>query len=164
MTEQQQLAPTPEAQAAAGGMNVQRMVIIGTAILIGLLLLLFGIALALAAFGGVGFAEVVRTIRDLVIIFLALEGILIIMSLAILTLQIARLVNLLNNEIRPILENTKSAAVTAKGTAEFVGGNVVQPMIRASGFLTGLMVVLRELFGLRRVIRDADKEREHEAS
>lgn len=164
MTDQQQITPTTETDSPSSGFNIQRMAIIGAVALFGLMLVLFLIALALAVFGGENFAVIVRAIRDLVIIFLALEGILIILSLALLILQIARLVNLLQNEIRPILDDTKSAAQTAKGTADFVSGNVTQPLIRASGFIAASSVMLRDVFGIRRAIRDADKERNLEAS
>jgi hypothetical protein len=100
----------------------------------------------------------VQVIRDIFIIVLAFQGVLIVGALAVLILQIARLINLLQNEIMPILNNTKDTVQTAKGTVEFVGSNLVEPVIRANGFFTALMVILRELFGIRRALRQSPVE------
>jgi hypothetical protein len=136
---------------------------IASGALIGLIVLLFVIALVLTLVTGGDFAAIVRVIRDLVIIFLALEGILIIMSLAILALQVARLVNLLQNEVKPILENAQETVKTAQGTVEFVGDNVAEPVIRASAFLTGASVLVTNLLGIRKAIRHVEERREVEA-
>jgi hypothetical protein len=99
--------PATTVESPPSGMNVKRIVMIASGALIGLIVLLFVIALVLTLVTGGDFAAIVRVIRDLVIIFLALEGILIIMSVALLALQVARLVNLLQNEVKPILENAQ---------------------------------------------------------
>ena len=85
----------PPTNDSKSGFDLRRMVILGSAALIGLMVLLFVIALVLTLVTGGDFAATIRVIRDLVIIFLSLEGILIILSIAILALQVARLVNLL---------------------------------------------------------------------
>ncbi len=139
------------------------MVIIGSAALIGLMILLFAIALVLTLVTGGDFAATIRVIRDLVIIFLSLEGILIILSIAILTLQVARLVNLLQTEVKPILENTQETVKTAQSTVEFMSENLTEPVIRASGFLSGANVMISNLFGIRRAVQQSDKQREVEA-
>ncbi len=144
-------------------MNIQRMVLIASAALIGLIVLLFGIALVLTLATQGNFAEIIRVIRDLVIIFLGLEGILIIISLAVLALQVARLVNLLQNEVKPILENAQETVKTAQGTVEFVGDNLVDPVIRGKGFLAGASVLVTNMFGIRRAIRHVEEQQEVEA-
>jgi uncharacterized protein YoxC len=88
-----------------------------------------------------------------VIIILALQGIVIVVALAVLILQVARLINLLQNEVIPILENTKDTLNTAKGTVEFVSSNVTEPLLRASAFTAGLRVLFSEVGGIRRAIR-----------
>lgn len=94
----------------------------------------------------------VQIIRDFFIIVMVMEGMLIGAALIILVLQLARLTNLLQNEIRPILEQTNSTVKTVKGTASFVSRNVADPVIRSAGFLSWLVAVIRELLGLRRVV------------
>ena len=135
------------------GLNLRRPVLIASAALIGLIVLLLVIALVLALATNGDFAAIIRTIRDIVIIFLALEGVLIVISLAVLVLQVARLVNLLQTEVKPILENTQETVKTAQGTVGFVSENVVEPVIHMQGFLAGLSVLLGNLFGIRRALR-----------
>jgi hypothetical protein len=124
------------------------------AVLIGLIVLIFLAGLILALSTGVEQTSLtVQVIRDLFIIALAFQGILIIAALAILIVQVARLINLLQNEIMPILENTKETVTTAKGTVEFVGSNLAEPVLKLNGFLAALAVIIRELFGIRRALR-----------
>ena len=152
--------PEPE---AASGFDIKRIVIIASAALIGLIVLLFVIALVLTLATQGDFAATIRIIRDLVIIFLALEGILIILAVAVLTLQVARLVNLLQNEVKPILVNTQETVRTAQNTVEFMSENLAAPVIRASGFASGFSVLVGNLFGIRKAIRRTEERSEIEA-
>lgn len=102
-------------------------------------------------------ANRVRLVRDIFIIALALEMLLIIAALTILIIQVAGLVNLLQNEIKPILKNARETLDTAKGSAEFVGANVAQPIMRAAAFMAGATVFLREVGGIRRALRRTTK-------
>lgn len=151
----------PEAETSSG-FDLKRIVIIASAVLIGLIILLFVLAVVLTLASNGDFAATIRIIRDLVIIFLALEGILIVLSVAVLTLQVARLVNLLQNEVKPILVNTQETVKTAQNTVEFMSTNLTEPVIRASGFLTGASVLLGNLFGIRRAMKRTKDEREIE--
>ena len=152
----------PEPQEVSG-FDVKRIVIIASAVLIGIVVVLFVLALVLTVATQGDFAATISTIRDLVIIFLALEGILIIISVAVLTLQVAKLVNLLQNEVKPILINTQETVKTAQNTVEFMSENIAEPVIRASGFATGFSVMVRDLFGIRRAIRRTEEQSEFEA-
>jgi hypothetical protein len=71
-----------------------------------------------------------ETLRDIFIIFMALEGLLIGLALVILVVQLAQLTNLLKHEIKPILDSTNEAARTLRGTAAFMSQNVVDPVIK----------------------------------
>jgi len=152
--------PEPE---ASSGFDVKRIVLIASAALIGAILLLFVVALVLTLVTQGDFAATIRIIRDLVIIFLALEGILIIVSVAVLALQVAKLVNLLQNEVKPILINTQETVKTAQNTVEFMSENIADPVIRASGFASGFTVMVRDLFGIRRAVPRAEERSEVEA-
>lgn len=146
--------PVPAPPSSGSKLTVQKIVIIAAAVLGGIIILLFLIGLGFALLGNAqNTAAVIQVIRDIVIIVMALEFLVIIAALAILILQIARLVNLLQNEVKPVLQNTQEAVNSAKGTVEFVGNNVTQPFIRASGFLAGVGVLFREVGGIRRAIR-----------
>lgn len=122
--------------------------------IVGIIVAIFLLGLILAVATNVeATAPRVQIIRDIFIIILALQGILIVTALAILILQIARLINLIQNEVMPILKNTQDTVNTARGTVEFVGSNLTEPIVRAGGFSAGLMVFVRELGGIRRAIR-----------
>jgi hypothetical protein len=71
-----------------------------------------------------------ETLRDIFIIFMALEGLLIGLAMVVLTVQLALLTNLLKHEIKPILDSTNEAARTLRGTAAFMSQNVVDPVIK----------------------------------
>lgn len=90
-------------------------------------------------------------IRDLFIIALALEACLFGIVLIIMLVMVIRLVNTLEFEIKPILQKTSDIASTAKGTAEFVSENVVQPTMKAKGYVAGVRA------GAKAVLSDPKK-------
>ncbi len=146
--------------AAPSKWTIKRITTIAAGALIGVILLVFVIGVLLALLtDATQTAPRIQIIRDIVIIILALQGIVILVALAVLILQVARLINLLQNEVIPILENTKDTLNTAKGTVEFVSGNVTEPLLRASGFAAGLRVLVSEMGGIRRAIRREQAER-----
>ena len=87
-------------------------------------------------------------IRDVFIIVVALETLVIGVALIVLVVQLASLINLLQNEVRPILHATSETVNTLRGTAEFLGENVVEPVIKLNGYLAGLKRML-ELLGVK---------------
>ncbi|GAB4445501.1 MAG: hypothetical protein OHK0041_03030 [Anaerolineales bacterium] len=88
-------------------------------------------------------------IRDIFIIVVALESLVIGVALIILIVQMASLINLLQNEVRPILKATNDTVNNLRGTAEFLGENVVEPVIKLNGYLAGLNRML-ELMGVKK--------------
>lgn len=109
------------------------------AILVAILLLgLIGLAVYALLLPGTPTAR----IRDIFIIILALESLVIGVALIVLLVQLALLINLIQNEIRPILESTSETVNTLRGTAEFLGENVVQPVIKLNSYLAGLQRIL----------------------
>jgi hypothetical protein len=80
----------------------------------------------------------ISEVRDIFIIFLALESLLIGVVLVILVVQIATLVNLVQNEIKPILNSTKETINTLKGTTQFLSQNLVEPVIKVSSYSAGI--------------------------
>ena len=93
--------------------------------------------------------ETTSHIRDVFIIVLALESLLIGAALVILVIQLAVLLNLLQNEIRPILKTTRETITTLKGTSAFLSEHAVQPVIRISSLTAGV----KKLFELIGFIR-----------
>lgn len=90
-----------------------------------------------------------ETIRDIFIIFVALESLVIGAALIILIVQIASLINLLQNEVRPILNATNETVNTLRGTTEFLSENMVEPVIKLNSYLAGLQKLLK-LVGLKK--------------
>jgi cytoskeletal protein RodZ len=80
----------------------------------------------------------ISEVRDIFIIFLALESLLIGVVLIILVVQITTLVNLVQNEIKPILNSTKDTINTLKGTTQFLSQNLVDPVIKVSSYSAGI--------------------------
>lgn len=140
------------------GWSMTRIAAVATGFLVGLLVLLFVFALILAIADVERAGQIIQLVRDYLIIVILLEGILILFAIAVLMVQIARSVNLVQNEVKPILETTQETLNTVKGSAEFMSKNAAEPMIRASSFFSGLWVFLRELGGLRRAVRRTKKE------
>jgi hypothetical protein len=88
-------------------------------------------------------------IRDVFIIVVALESLVIGVAMIVLVMQMASLINLLQNEVRPILKATNDTVNNLRGTAEFLGENVVEPVVKLNGYLAGLTRML-ELMGLKK--------------
>ena len=82
------------------------------------------------------------TARDVAIIVLALESIIIGILLVFLILQVQALVRLLREEIRPILDSVNETASTVRGTTAFVSDTVVSPVMR----VVGIVAALRRIF------------------
>lgn len=106
---------------------------IGLAIL-GLLLLVGGIAAILYLLQPGAPTE---SLRDVFIILLAFEFMVIGLALILLIIQLARLVNLLQNELRPILDSASEAANTMRGTSRFLSDKLVGPVVRISAGVAG---------------------------
>ncbi len=102
-------------------------------------------------------ANWVGIIRDLFIIVLAMEGMLMGLALIVLVLQVAALVNLLQNEIQPIVDNASETVSTVRGTAQFMSQNVVEPVVKFGVLAAGMGGLLREALGLRRTLRNAER-------
>jgi len=88
-------------------------------------------------------------VRDIFIIFMALESLLLGFVLIILIIQIARLTNLLQNEVKPILESTNETVNTLRGTTTFLSDNLAQPVIKLNEYLAA-MTKMMSLVGLTR--------------
>ena len=88
-------------------------------------------------------------IRDIFIIFMAFESLVIGVALVILILQIASLMNLLQNEIKPILDATNETVHTLRGTTTFISENIAEPVIKLNANIAGLQRVL-EVLGIKR--------------
>jgi nitrate reductase gamma subunit len=141
--------PSPE-ELAARAEQEKRMKRIMTGVIVGAVIILaFLIGMIYLLVRPATPAEVVSRIRDVFIIVVALETLVIGVALIIMIVQLANLINLLQNEVRPILHATSDTVNTLRGTAEFLGESVVEPVIKLNGYLAGMQRML-ELMGIRR--------------
>ena len=96
----------------------------------------------------------VALIRDIAIILLAVESLVIGVILIVLALQIRGLTKMLEEEIQPILESAKDTATTVRGTTVFLSNTFVKPMINAVGYASAANRVMSVLArGKRRISR-----------
>ena len=137
--------PSPEELAAIREAERKQKTIIASVIAVVVLILaILGVAIYFLLQPGTP----TDRIRDVFIIVVALESLVIGVALIVLIVQLASLINLLQNEIRPILHATTETVNTLRGTAEFLGENVVEPVIKLNGYLAGLKRML-ELMGIK---------------
>ena len=125
----------------------QKMKRVMTGVIIGVVVLL--ILLGVAIFFLLQPATPTDKIRDIFIIVVALESLVIGAALIVLVVQLASLINLLQNEVRPILKATNETVNNLRGTAEFLGENMVEPVIKLNSYMAGINRML-ELMGIRR--------------
>jgi hypothetical protein len=90
--------------------------------------------------------EELASLRDLSIVIVALEVIVINVMLVVLIIQITRLMRLLRDEVLPILYSTQETVSTVRGTATFVGDRVVQPVVKISSFSAGVWGAVASIF------------------
>jgi hypothetical protein len=138
--------PSPEEEAAyQATVRKQRWIIAG--IISAVILILAGIGVAVYFLLQPG--SPTSTIRDIFIIFMAFESLIIGAALVVLIIQVASLINLLQNEVKPILQSTSETVNTLRGTTEFLSENLVEPVIKLNSYLAGLRKFF-DMFGLNR--------------
>ncbi len=136
------LSPEEETVSAAA-IRRQRWMMAGF-IFLGIL---FMAGIGFAIFGLLQDAGATANIRDIFIIFMAFESLVIGAALIILIIQVASLINLLQNEVRPILKSTSETVNTLRGTTAFLSENLVEPVIKLNSTLAGFKRFF-ELFNL----------------
>lgn len=88
---------------------------------------------------------VAATIRDIAIIIIALQSIVIGVLLGVLVWQVWRLIKMVQTEIKPILIDAKETVHTVRGTTTFVSDTVVEPVVRTSSTLVGWRRTMQSL-------------------
>ncbi len=96
-------------------------------------------------------------IRDIFIVLLALEGMLIGLALVVLLVQLAVLINLFQKEIRPILDSTTETVNVLQGTAAFLSDRIVEPVIKLNETVAALSSIMGALNFVRGRKRNSKK-------
>lgn len=76
------------------------------------------------------------TIRDIAIIVIAFQSIIIGVLLGVLIWQIWRLVKLVQTEIKPIIDDAQETVGTVRGTTTFLSHNLVEPVVQSNRKMT----------------------------
>lgn len=81
---------------------------------------------------------VTAQIRDIAIIIIAVQSIIIGILIAVLILQIWRLMKMMQTEIKPIIDDAQDTLGTVRGTTSFMSSSVVDPVVKTSGYVAGM--------------------------
>lgn len=125
-TEEQKVLEAPKNDSG----QKNKLWILIVAVLVLLIILIAGVVLLVRAG-----PQTTEQVRDIFIIFMALESLVIGVALVILVIQLATLTNLLQNQIKPILDSTSETANTLKGTAKFLSDNLTEPVIKLNEYI-----------------------------
>ncbi|MBN1487678.1 MAG: hypothetical protein JW981_08555 [Anaerolineae bacterium] len=103
------------------------------------------------------FPQVTEVVRDIAIVFVAVETFLIGAALLVLVVQVQMLIRVLQDEIQPLLRSVNETTSTVRGTTQFVSHNLVDPIIKAAGFTAGVRRVADDLLTVIGVARSKPK-------
>jgi hypothetical protein len=117
----------------------RRMVLIGIGIAVIAVLILLGFAAMIAA-------GVIDEVRDIVIILLAVESLIIGGVTLFLLYQMIMLVTLLREELIPLIQSAQETVNSARGTTVYVSRKIVVPSAKAATTVARLQAMTRVLF------------------
>jgi ABC-type dipeptide/oligopeptide/nickel transport system permease component len=137
--------PTPEQLMARRSRDRRTRTVALAAIAVGVVLVA---ALAVGVYALLQPTTPTDRIRDVFIIAMSLETLVIGAALVVLLVQLSSLINLIQNEVKPILKATSETVNTLRGTADFLGESVVEPVIKLNSYLASIRRVL-ELMGIK---------------
>lgn len=140
---------TTQLQKAPQELRKQRLTVAGIVFLVIIILGVLVTGIVFLVSPGLTSIETVSRLRDLFIILMALESLLIGLALTILIVQIARLTNLLENEVKPILDSTNETISNLRGTTKFLSDNLVEPVIR----LNEILAVFQRMMDILKLTR-----------
>ncbi len=93
-------------------------------------------------------SEKTPVIRDIFVILLGFELFVIGITTVLLIFQAARLINMFQHEIKPVLEAANETMNTLRGTAIFMSDAFVEPVIKFNGYLASVKQALNMLKNL----------------
>ena len=111
-----------------------------------ILLVLVGIV-TLILWLSMTYAPEIEAIRDIFIIIFAAAACSTVIVLVMLLVAVMRLINMLEFELKPILEKTNESMTLIQGTATFVSANVVKPTISVTSYVVAIQRMAGVLLG-----------------
>ena len=98
--------------------------------------------------------DALGVVRDVAIVLLAIESLVIGVLLALMLSQISKLVKMLREEVSPMITSATETADTVRGTVDFMSDNVVSPVIKVKSYASGIQRGLRSFFVIGRKVRN----------
>jgi hypothetical protein len=117
----------------------RRMMLIGIGIAVIAVLILLGFAAMIAA-------GVIDEVRDIVIILLAVESLIIGGVTLFLLYQMIMLLTLIREELIPLIQSAQDTVNSARGTTVYVSRKIVVPSAKAATTIARLQTMARVLF------------------
>ncbi len=117
----------------------RRMVLIGIGIAVIAVLILLGFAAMIAA-------GVIDEVRDILIILLATESLVIGGVTLFLLYQMIMLVTLLREDLIPLIQSAQETVNSARGTTVYVSRKIIVPSAKAATTVARLQAMARVLF------------------
>ena len=136
----------------SSGFSFTRFVGIAAVGMIVFIVVVFVIGLIFILTDPAGWQPRVAVIRDLALIIVSVQSVIIVTGLAVMLVQLARFINLLGSEVKPITRDAREALKSVRTTADFTRKNVAAPLIQTQTFFAGLGVFIREILRLTRLI------------
>lgn len=135
----------------------------------GLCLVLFIVALGIGIAAGDSqvMADFVSVVRDMLIILMVLQGLVFGLGLILILYQVAVLLNLLQNEIDPIVEGAQETVDTTRGTAEFISRHLIEPIISGQRSFTRTREFFKTASGaqdLLSIYRNTKRDKKHDTN
>jgi hypothetical protein len=88
-------------------------------------------------------------VRDIAIVVLALESIVIGVVLVLMLWQVRSLTRLLQDELKPMLDAMRETVGTVKGTTSLVSETIVSPAVKIGGFFAGARRALQVMLSFQ---------------
>jgi ABC-type protease/lipase transport system fused ATPase/permease subunit len=117
----------------------RRMTLIGIGIAVIAILILLGFAFMIAA-------GIIAEVRDIVIILLAVESLIIGGVTLFLLYQIIMLLTLIREELMPLIQSAQDTVNSARGTTVYVSRKIIVPSAKAATTVARLQTMARVLF------------------
>jgi len=118
--------------------------VVGGVVIVTILTVLF---IATIVFLANNYASTIEALRDIFVIILSLVSCLFGIIIVILTVMVVRLVNMIEFEIKPVLERTNETMMMVRGTTTFMSENIVKPATTASGYAAAIRQGWKAMFG-----------------
>lgn len=126
-------------KSSAAKKKSRRMTYIGIGVAVVLILIIAGFVLMIQ--GGV-----TGVVRDIVIIFLAVESLVLVGLMVVLVIQMTLLVRMMRDEVRPLIASAQETVNSARGTTQFVSRKIVTPTANAAANVARVTRMFQVLF------------------